>query len=159
MKSYSLFFLIALMSLFLVAACGPSEEERQQQEQARQDSLENVRRQQMEQQRQDSLANVRARSEAEHTADNENNYTFSKTGPYALQVESWRSEAKARSRVSTWKERGFNNAEVVKYGDEAVGDIWFRVRLGHLESQDQARQAQEKLKEEYQEDSWIVASN
>jgi len=55
---------LAVVAMMLVVqACGPSEQELQQQEQARLDSLERVRVMQLEQARADSLAMVRLENE------------------------------------------------------------------------------------------------
>lgn len=145
------FLLIALT----IQSCGPDEEEQQQREQARQDSLEEVRQQQVEQQRQDSLAKVKAENDSLAT-DQRTRYEFSNDGSFAIQVESWRSRVKAQTRAEEWKARGFENANVVQYGREETGNIWFRVRLGQVQTRQAARELQEQLQEEYQTKSWIV---
>lgn len=155
MKYLSVYAFILIGPVLLITACGPSEEEQQQQEQARQDSLEQVRQQRLEQQRQDSLAKVRADS-MEQARKSPANVSFSENGRFAIQVESWRSRRKAQARAEKWKERGFDNAAVVQYGNEETGDVWFRVRLGRLDSRQAANQLQESLQEEYQANSWVA---
>lgn len=144
--TYSLLILVVVLS-----ACGPSEEEKQQQEQARQDSLEQVRQQRLEQQRQDSLGKVQANSQE----NKQQNVSFSENGSFAIQTGSWRSQAKARTQVKQWKERGFENASVIKHGNENTGDVWFRIRLGRLDSRQAAEKFQQTLRDEYQTESWI----
>lgn len=105
--------------------------------QARQDSLEAVQQQQKERRQ----------------------MSFNTTGDFALQVEAWRSQEKAQAQVNKWKERGFENAYVVKHGNESTGDIWFRVRLGNTDTKEQAQQLGNDLKEEYGADFWIGMGN
>ncbi|MBN2731410.1 MAG: SPOR domain-containing protein [Balneolaceae bacterium] len=155
MKYLSVYIVIVITGVMLITACGPSEEEQQRQEQARQDSLEQVRQQQLEQQRQDSLANIRADS-LEQTRKNPANVSFSENGRFAVQVESWRSQQKAQSRAEIWMERGFDNAAVVQYGNEETGNVWFRVRLGRLDSREAASQLLQTLQEKYQANAWIA---
>lgn len=146
-----------LTALLLINGCGPDEEERQRREQAREDSLEQVRRQELEQQRLDSLEKAQsAQQKQQPAANNMAGITFSDDGPFAVQVESWRSEYKAQQAAEKWKERGFNNTTVVQYGDAQRGDVWFRVRLGRLESRQAAEIIQQNLHEEYQTESWIA---
>jgi len=156
MKKTSPITFCLLLVIGFLCACGPSEEEIQRREQARQDSLEALRQQRMEQQRLDSLAQARADSIAKAKEEPLGaTISFSKDGNYAVQVESWRSKTKAQSRVSTWEERGFENAFVVKYGEEDTGNIWFRVRLGRLSTEDAAKKLKQQIKEKYQAQSWI----
>lgn len=146
--------LIIALTLLLAAGCGPSDEEQQQQqEQARQDSLEQVR-QRMEQQRQDSLARARQDS-MQQREERRSSVTFSDSGAFTLQVESWRSRAKAQQRADMWKERGYDHAYIVQHGTAETGDVWYRVRLGRVNSREEARQLQQNLKQEYQVDAWI----
>jgi len=160
MRQLLVFSLAAFIVISLMSACGPSEEEIQQREQARQDSLEQVRQQQMQQQRMDSIAQARQDSieAAEQQQEERRQMSFNTSGNFSLQVEAWRSQEKAQAQVDTWKERGFENAYVVKHGDEATGDIWFRVRLGKTDTKEQAQQLGSDLKEEYGVDFWISTS-
>jgi len=148
---------IILLIAGLLISCGPSDEEIERREQARQDSLEQVRQdslQLIQQQRQDSLEKARADNTAKNK-QNQRNVSFTPDGNFAVQVYSWRSQQKAQARAEQWKERGFNNVSVIKHGDESTGDIWFRVRLGRLDSRAAAEQLQQTLQEEYQAQSWI----
>lgn len=145
----------------LMNACGPSEEEQRRQAQARQDSLERVRQQRMEQRRLDSLAQVRQDSiaAAQQAEKERSQIQFDKNGPFAVQVEAWRSEDKAQGQIEKWKGRGFDNAYVVKSGDENTGEVWFRVRLGRFATLDMAHQFQNQLQEDYQAQSWVSSTN
>ena len=163
MKRIIIYTLLITTSIGLISACGPSDEEIRRREQARQDSLEQVRQQKLEQMRQDSIAQARADSiaatKAQQQKEQENSIEsieFDPNGVYAIQVESWRSEDKAQDRVSTWKKRGFSNAYVVKFGDEETGDVWFRIRLGRVNSQDMAQHLAKILMNKYNEKSWIT---
>lgn len=160
MKQWVILLIISVISIGMLNACGPSEEEQRRAEQARQDSLEQVRQQRLEQQRKDSIAQAREDSLAAMEKEEEEgqiDVTFDPDGAYAVQVEAWRSQQKAESQVDKWVNRGFENAFVVKHGQEETGDIWFRVRLGRLSSQQAARELQEQLKEQYEAPSWISA--
>lgn len=166
MKSTLVYLLGIAVILSLMNACGPSEQEQQQQrQQARMDSLQQVRRQQ-QQQRLDSLR--RAKAEAEKRAEeqqqeeqqeppqNEIQVQFNPNGNLALQVEAWRSREKAEAQVSKWRDRGFPNAYVVKHGNEATGNIWFRVRLGRVGSMEMAQRLGARLQQQYGERYWIA---
>lgn len=157
MKRIVIFLITSFIAISLLNACGPSEEEQQRREQARQDSLEQVRQQRLEQQRQDSIEQARQDSiEAAKKRERERNrIEFASDGSYSVQVEAWRSRHKAEAQVQKWVERGYENAYVVKYGNEETGDIWFRVRLGRLATKDMAQKLKDKLQREYNERSWI----
>lgn len=150
----------ALLAVTLLAGCGPSEEEQRQAEQARQDSIAQARQdsmQQVRQQRRDSLAQARADSMNENgNAADFSNVTFSPSGSFSIQVEAWRSQNKAQERADQWQERGFNNASVVAYGKKETGNIWYRVRLGRVQSRQDAQRLQEQLNQEFQAQSWIA---
>lgn len=157
MKQLIIFTLTSATLLMVMNGCGPSEEEQRRQEQARQDSLEQVRQQRMEQQRLDSLEQARQDSlEAARQEEAERKQiAFDENGDFAVQVESWRSEEKAQSQIDKWKERGYEQAYVVKHGDESRGDIWFRIRLGRFATHNMAEKFQMVLREDYNADSWI----
>lgn len=157
MRQLIVFTIAAFTIISLMNACGPSEEEIRQREQARQDSLEQVRQQRLQQQRMDSIAQARQDSidAAQQQQEERRQMSFNTAGNFSLQVEAWRSQEKAQAQVDKWKERGFENAYVVKHGDEATGDIWFRVRLGKTDTKEQAQQLGNNLKEEYGADFWI----
>lgn len=157
MRQLLLFTISAVTLIGLMSACGPSEEELQQQEQARQDSLERVRQQRIQQQRMDSIAQARRDSidAAEQKQEQRRQMSLNTSGSFSLQVEAWRSQEKAQAQVNKWKERGFENAYVVKYGQEETGNVWFRVRLGKTNTKEQAEQLGDNLKQEYGTDYWI----
>ncbi len=80
---------------------------------------------------------------------------FDEDGNFAVQVEAWRSRRKAEEQIEKWQNRGFENAFVVQHGNEDTGDVWFRVRLGRLSTQEAARNLQAQIKENYGANSWI----
>lgn len=159
----SLFLLISIVMISLLNACGPSEEEIRQREQARQDSLERVRQQRLQQQRMDSIAKARADSieqaqqeqQEQQTEKEQMQISFNENGHLSIQVESWRSKTKAQKQADKWIERGFDNAYVVRYGNESTGDIWFRVRLGKVTTKEMAESIGKRLQERYGEKYWI----
>lgn len=166
MKDFFTFTLTALLAIFLIQACGPSEEELQQQaeaqRQAEQDSLEQAWEAEMEQMRQDSIEQARqdsiARAEAEAEASEREEtaaVTYDPDGSFTIQVRSWRSEERAEEHANQWRERGFEHVYIEEFGDESVGDVWFRVRLGNVSSHEMASKLQEKVKNEYNADAWI----
>lgn len=156
MKMNKGLFLIALSAIVAIQACGPTEEELQQREQARLDSLNQVRVQQMEQARMDSLATVQRQQEEEARAAAElRNINYVADGAFSVQVGSWRSESKANEHVTMWKSRGFENAYVVKFGNETTGDVWFRVRMGNVSTLRDAEKLMLVLMEDHQTPSWM----
>lgn len=140
MKRVVIFLITSAMAISMLQACGPSEEEIQQREQARQDSLERVKQQRLEQQRQDSIEQARQDSiqAAKERERERNRIEYDSNGAFAVQVEAWRSKNKAEAQVQKWVDRGYENAYVVKMGNEETGDIWFRVRLGQVATKDMA---------------------
>lgn len=156
MKTNKDLFLIALFTVIAIQACGPSEEELQQREQARLDSLNQVRVEQMAQARMDSLAAVQRQQEEEARAAAElRNINYVSDGSFSVQIGSWRSEAKANEHVEMWKSRGFEKAYVVKFGDESTGDVWFRVRMGNVATLAEAEKLMLVLMADHQTESWI----
>lgn len=157
MKQVVTFFIVSLVSISLLNACGPSEEEIQQREQARQDSLEQVRQQQLQQQRQDSIQQARQDSiEAAQREKERNRIEFDSDGAFSVQVEAWRSREKAQAQVQKWKDRDYENAYVVKTGNEDTGDIWFRIRLGRVATQEMAEKLEAKLQRNHDAQSWTT---
>ncbi|TYP93393.1 Sporulation related domain-containing protein [Fodinibius salinus] len=157
MKKLLVFLITSSIALGMMNACGPSEEEIQRRKQARQDSLERVRQQRLAQMKQDSIEQARQDSieAAKKRKRERNRITFDSDGAFAVQVESWRSKDKAKKQVQKWVERGYENAYTVKFGNEETGDVWFRVRLGHLPSKKMAKKLQDKIQRKYSEPSWI----
>jgi len=161
MKTLLSFLGASILAVILIAGCGPSEEELRQQElerqQAEQDSLEQVYEAQMQQMIQDSIAQARQDSIAE--AERRSQIEYSNDGDFAVQIQSWRSEAKANEELNMWKNRGFENAFVVKFGNEETGDVWYRVRIGRVETREMAENLQDKLSNEFDTQSWISRLN
>lgn len=157
MKTTLAYLITGIMALLLINGCGPSEEELREQQMARQqatqDSLALVYEQQMEQMRLDSLEQVR--QDSIEMAEQEPEIAYSEDGEYVVQIEAWRSEAKASSQAERWKDRGFNHVFVVEYGDEDAGDLWYRVRFGRFDTKEMAETLQQNLLDEYQKESWV----
>lgn len=141
----------------MLQACSPEEAEIEQDQQAVQDSLEQAYEAEMEQMRQDSIARVREDSLAVAQAreQREERIEYSQNGQFVVQIEAWRSEEKARQQANEWRNRGYNQAYVVSYGDEETGDVWYRVRIGQFNSRDMAVRLQNKLDEEHNAVSWV----
>ena len=152
MRLWLSYLAVAGIAIFSLQSCGPSEEELRQQEQARQDSLEQVRQAQQEQMRRDSIEQARRDSIAK--VMEQQRIVYDEDGNYTVQVEAWRSEHKAEEKLDLWRERGFDNAKVVKVGNEDTGNIWYRIRIGRFASEEMAIRFQEKIREDYGADSW-----
>lgn len=157
MKKLIVFIITSSIALGMMNACGPSEEEIQRRKQARQDSLERVKQQRLAQMRQDSIEQARQDSiaAAKKRERERNRIKFDPDGAFAVQVESWRSKEKAEKQIQKWVDRGYKNAYTVKFGKEETGDIWFRVRLGHLANKEMAKRLQDKIQRNHSEPSWI----
>lgn len=160
MKRYIILLLAVIFITGGIVGCGPSEEEQQRAEQARQDSLEEAHQQRLEEQRQDSIAradSIKAAEEAKEAEEEEErmDVNFDEDGNYAVQVEAWRSRRKAEEQIEKWQNRGFEDAFVVQHGTEETGDVWFRVRLGRLSTQEAAQNIQSQIEENYGANSWI----
>lgn len=156
MKKIVTFLITSAIAIGMLNACGPSEEEIQRREQARQDSLERVQQQRIEQQRQDSIQQARQDSiEAAKLERERNRVEFDSNGAFAVQVEAWRSEVKAQQQVQKWIDRGYENAYVVKMGNEETGNVWFRVRLGRVATKAMAKKLESKVMRNHNEKAWI----
>ncbi len=155
MKRIGIFIITSALAISMLQACGPSEEEIQEREQARQDSLEQVRQDSLEQVRQDSMEEARQDSiEQAKKEEERNRIDYNEDGKYAVQVESWRSEVKAGQRAEKWVDRGYENAHAIKLGDEDTGDVWFRVRIGRVDSEEMAEKLEDKLMREHDAEAW-----
>lgn len=148
---------LSLFALVLVVqACGPSEEELRQREQARLDSLERVQMQRLEQARIDSIAQAqRALEEARRLEEERRTIAYDDMGAFSVQIGSWRSEEKAAEMVDYWKSHGFSHSYYVKFGSEETGDVWFRVRLGNVATLDEAHKLQSLVREDHDRTTWV----
>lgn len=157
MKSALIYIFTIFLSIAMLQACSPEEAEIEQDQQAVQDSLEQAYEAEMEQMRQDSIARVREDSLADAQAreQREERIEYSQNGEFVVQIEAWRSEEKARQQASEWRNRRYNEAYVVSYGNEETGDVWYRVRIGQFNSRDMAVRLQNKLDEEHNAVSWV----
>jgi len=156
MKKTLLYLIFCMAGFLLIQACGPSEDNLQQREQPSPDSVDLERMQRVEQARIDSMAMVQRQLDEERRLEEERriiNYTSD--GPFTVQVGSWRSEAKAQELVAAWQKRGFENAYLTKFGSDESGDVWFRVRLGRVSNQTEAKKLQALVKEDYNASSWV----
>jgi hypothetical protein len=163
MRQFAYFFVLALTSISMLYACGPSEEELERQRQARQDSIEAARQDSIERVRQEQRRQARLDSIQAARQDSleraRNRIVFDENGPLSVQVEAWRSEDKARERAKVWMDRGYENAYVISYGNTETGNIWFRIRLGRVATRDMAEKLVDKLKRQYDvQKVWIAPS-
>jgi cell division septation protein DedD len=143
----------------LLFACGQSNEQKQQNEQARRDSLQQARQDSLRQARQDSLARVRQEKQAKaEKRKKQNQISFSKNGRFTVQTAAWRSRKKAEQRTKLWKKRGFDHAYVAKSGFKQIGDVWFTVRLGRVDSLDTAKKLKQKVQKKYQAKVWVTSA-
>ena len=156
MKKSNLYGLLIAVLLLSGAACGESEEERQAREQARMDSIRAAQQAEIDRQMaalQDSVVTAEAEAAIEEqTAD----YILTEEGHFVVQVGAWRSEEKAQSYVDKLSSRDYPTAYVVKTGNEETGDVWFRVRVGYLNTRDGAKIFGEELSKELNSGYWIA---
>jgi len=158
MKNIGNKLLLLVACLVLIQACGPSEAEKRAAEQARMDSLRAVQQQQVADQMaamQDSLDRAEAKLEAEPEKKEKTDYTFVENGPYAVQVGAFRSESKAEGFVNKWKDRDYPSTYIVKVGNEADGDVWFRVRVGFFGNKADAEVLGAQLAKEINSGFWV----
>ncbi len=153
MKKYIIYTLCALLSLFVIQACGEAEEEPVTQEPIEQEDHEAMIQEELERMRQDSIEQARKDSIA--AAEEKRRFEFTDDGRYVVQIESWRSEEKAENQAQKWIDRGYDKAFVVEYRSEETGDIWYRVRIGQFENREMAERFKTVLAEDYDTDSWI----
>jgi len=157
MKSALTYSITIILAIAMLQACAPEEPEVQRDQQAIQDSLEQVYQAEMEEMRQDSIAQAREDSiaAAREREMNEEQIEYSETGNYVVQIQAWRSEEKANQQAEEWVERGYDQAYVVSYGNEETGNIWYRVRIGQFDTRGMAERLQEKLREDHDAVSWV----
>lgn len=168
MKAVVIYISLSLLFLFSCNKQAPkrSQQEQTMQEQARQQAI------------QDSIAKAQAKREAQLAAQRERDRmskqkndssntpapateisspgTFTSSGDYALQVSSWRSQWKAQKELKMWKERGFSHAYIMKFGNDSTGNVWFRVRLGHLQNHANGEQIGKEIANKYGVGFWIT---
>lgn len=154
MKNIALYTFTILFSIALLQACGEDEPEvAERDQQAIEDSLQQAYQEEMEQMRRDSIEQARADSIA--AAEEQRRVDFSDDGDFVVQVEAWRSENKAEQQAERWKDRGYERAFVVTYGNSDTGDLWYRVRIGRFETRDMAERFKNMISEDYGAQSWV----
>lgn len=154
MKKISIYTMLLAITLVSIQACGPSEEERRAAEQARLDSLRQVEEQRMAslmQAREDSLAQI---AEQQRLAE-EAKPQFVEGGSYAVQVGAFRSEEEATAYKSKLTGRDYPSVYVVQIGDEATGNIWFRLRVGFFGNKADAEEFGAELGQELKTGYWV----
>ncbi len=161
MKNIRIKLPLIVLVLFVVQACGPTEEEKRAKEQARMDSLLKVQQQQiaeetarLQQQNAENLTSEETQGQEEMTSESEG-YTFAQNGEYAVQVGAFRSEEKAEGYIAKWSDRNYPNAYTVKVGEEEYGDVWFRVRVGFFDSKEAAEKLGAELAAEINSGYWV----
>ena len=164
MKRISLYSLLVVVGLTTILACGESEQERMAREQARQDSLRKVEMAKVQAQIQayeDSVA--AAEQSGEMMEDDEdaapkavNEFAMVESGPYVVQVGAFRSQDKAQHYVDKWADRSYPSSYVIKTGNEATGDVWFRVRVGYFSTTEDAENFGAQLAKEINSGYWVA---
>jgi len=157
MKNLLVYTFSIVLTFTMLQACGQddemSAEQQQEQEQAMEDSLEQAYQEEQEQMRRDSLEQARADSIA--AAEEERRIEYSEDGDFTVQVEAWRSQEKAELQADKWEERGYDQASVVTYGNPETGNVWYRIRIGQVETREMAEKLQNKLLEDHETQTWI----
>lgn len=158
MKKLLFSTLILSLGFMTIQSCGPTQEEIQAREAAVKDSLAKVEADRLAQIEADRLAQAEADRLAAIEAEKEKRrIEFSENGKYTVQVEASRGMATAETQIAMWKKRGFPNSYIVKFGDEAAGDVWFRVRLGRFGTKKMANKAAALVFEDYKVKAWVTA--
>jgi len=177
-KGYRIIFIASLLFLFSCNKQAPKQSQQQQtmreqaQQQAKQDSIARAQAKeeaQLAAQRESermsgrndttaSTSGAAANSKPSVSGMNQEipSGTFTSSGDYALQVSSWRSQWKARKELETWKNRGYDHAYLMKYGNEKTGNVWFRVRLGHLQTRSGGKQIGKEIANKYDIKFWVA---
>lgn len=153
---------IVLAISFVLLACNQENEKKAAlEEQMRQDSIQQAEQAARIQARADSLAQAMAEAQRLQELEALENETITTTpennpnGTLEIQAEAWRSETFAQKRLAYWKEQGFEEAFVVRTGDEASGEIWFRIRLLKVSSE-QLEATLASLKSNYNSSFWVT---
>ncbi len=68
---------------------------------------------------------------------------FSDGSKYYVQTSSWRNESKAIDEVGNWKRKGYSSF-IMKVNIPEKGGLWFRVRVGPFNSENEARKFYEQ---------------
>ena len=161
-RTFLIFTIAALTSLTFLTQCGPSEQEKREMEQARQDSIEAAQadsiaqaERQAKMERQQELERQR-KEEQERKEREARRIEYDENGNFTVQTEAWRSLDQAQKKLTVWKERGAEQAFIVKHGNEATGDIWFRVRLGKYATQQMAEKHAKLVMTDFNTKTWIT---
>lgn len=155
MKKLIIYLLAALLGMFVLHACGNDDEpELPSPDPVTQQETEEMYQQQLEEMRRDSIEQARADSIAK--AEERQQFDYSETGEYLVQVGSWRSESKAERIADEWKDKGFEYVTVEEYGNPDTGDVWFRVRIGQFDTREMADRLRRVLAEDHSAESWIA---
>lgn len=154
MKKISLFTLLLAVTFMTLTACGESEAERQAREQARLDSLRAVEQQKIAA----MMAEAQDTTKVDTVVVEEEKptYSISESGGFVIQVGAWRSEVKAQSFVNKWADRNYPSSYVIKVGDDATGDVWFRVRVGYFSTREAAKDFGAELASEINTGYWVT---
>ncbi|HKI45237.1 MAG TPA: SPOR domain-containing protein [Balneolales bacterium] len=75
--------------------------------------------------------------------------SFASSGNYTVQVGSWRYQKIAKKELKTWKGRGYRDAYIATYSKKSTGDVWYRVRLGRIQTYKAAEQAGKKIAQKF----------
>lgn len=157
MRKFSLYTLLLAVTFMTLTACGESEAERAAREQARLDSLRTVEQQRIAALMAAMEDSTNAAAEVPEIIEESSpsGFTFSEDGSFMVQVGAWRSEEKAQSFVNKWEDRNYPSSYIVKIGDEATGDVWFRVRVGFFDSKEGAETFGAELGQEINSGFWV----
>lgn len=158
MRKFSLYTLLLAVTFMTLSACGETEAERAAREQARLDSLRVVEQQRiaaMMAEMADTAGTATEEPEAMEEESSPSGFSFSEDGAFMVQVGAWRSEEKAQGFINKWEDRNYPSAYVVKIGDEATGDVWFRVRVGFFDTKEGAEAFGTELSQEINSGFWV----
>jgi cell division protein FtsN len=166
MKTSKTTIALLFLGIFIVSACGPSQEEINKKNKIREDSLANVREMIMKKD-----AEERAALEAMQIAKSQEvvevvnpkkaveMYKFGTKGSLCVQVESGRTTEFVEKGLAKWKSRGFTNAYVaISHGTQS-NDTWYRIRLGRFTDKEKAAKAAKAVSSEFNVKAWVDNTN
>jgi len=155
-------FILMLTMLFTIVSCGNNAEKEALAIKMKQDSIRQVEQTARIKARADSLAQVMEEDKRlmkqEPIQPSRNEFDLllgDESGSSVIQVEAWRSQEHATERLKFWKTEGYENAFVVKTGNENTGNIWYRIRLMKARP-DQVEGILTRLNDTYKVKTWVV---
>jgi len=87
--------------------------------------------------------------------ENPEDFAFSDDGIYAIQVRSEQNFTLAKKLKEEWIEKGFVDTYLQEFEDAESGETWYRIRLGNINTFQEAERIQQAILEQYETEVWI----